>query len=197
MSNSIDLSEDFWDDKYQSKDIAWDIGEVSKPLKNYIDQLSDTELKILIPGAGHAYEAEYLWKCGYKNVYVIDLSEKALGNLRKRIPEFPLNQAIRGDFFDLHNSFDLILEQTFFCAINPDLRDKYAFKVHELLRQKGKLVGLLFNDELNSDRPPYGGSKSEYENYFKNYFELAILEPCYNSIESRSGRELFVKFVKK
>jgi thiopurine S-methyltransferase len=197
MPEIVDLSEAFWDNRYQSHDTGWDIGRVSRPLKAYIDQLSNKDLKILIPGAGNAHEAEYLWRQGFRNVFVIDLSEKALENLKNRIPEFPQNQMIHGDFFDLQNTFDLILEQTFFCAIHPDLRNKYVAKMYDLLEDKGKLVGVLFNDVLNSNHPPFGGSKPEYEKYFTTYFTANILEMCYNSIESRSGRELFIKFTKK
>lgn len=197
MSEIIDLSEAFWDNRYQSHDTGWDIGRVSSPLKAYIDQLSKKDLKILIPGAGNAHEAEYLWRQGFRNVFVIDLSEKALENLKHRIPEFPQNQMIHGDFFDLQNTFDLIVEQTFFCAIHPDLRNKYVAKMNDLLNDKGKLVGVLFNDALNSNHPPFGGSKPEYEKYFTTYFTANILDTCYNSIESRAGRELFIKFIKK
>ena len=47
----INLSEDFWDNRYKTKETGWDLGEVSAPLKANFDQLSNKELKILIPGA--------------------------------------------------------------------------------------------------------------------------------------------------
>ena len=197
MSEIINLSEEFWDNRYQSNETGWDIGRVSRPLQMYIDQLTNKKLKILIPGAGNAYEAEYLWQNGFKNVYVVDLSKTALKNIKSRLPEISSNQLIHGDFFDLEDSFDLILEQTFFCALNPNLRSNYASKMHELLNSDGKLVGLLFNDQLNRTHPPFGGSKSEYIKYFEPYFKLEIIEACHNSIESRLGRELFLKLVKK
>lgn len=197
MSEIIDLSEEFWDRRYQTNDLGWDIGAVSRPLKTYIDQLRNKDLKILIPGAGNAYEAEYLWLNGFKNVYVIDLSHTALNNLKKRLPKMPNNHLIQGDFFELENSFDLILEQTFFCAIDPELRYNYAIKMHKLLKTEGKLVGLLFNDPLNITHPPFGGSKHEYIEYFEPYFKIETLETCYNSIDSRKERELFVKLLNK
>ncbi len=67
---------------------GWDLKEVSPPLKAYIDQLTDKNLKILIPGGGYSYEAQYLWEQGFYNVYVIDLSELALTNLKERVPAF-------------------------------------------------------------------------------------------------------------
>ena len=113
----MNLSEEFWDDRYKSKEIGWDLGEISTPIKLYIDQLTNKNIKILIPGGGNSYEAEYLHHNGFENVTVVDVSRKALDNIKKRVPTFPLKNLIHSNFFDLQESFDLVLEQTFFCAI--------------------------------------------------------------------------------
>lgn len=189
----MELSEEFWDNRYKNNDTGWDLGSVSPPLKAYFNQLTNKDLKILIPGGGNAHEAEYLFKKGFKNVYVVDVSQLAIQNIKKRAPQFPESQLIRGNFFDLETSFDLIVEQTFFCAIHPTLRKKYVLKTQELLKKNGKLVGLLFLLPLNSDKPPFGGSIEEYLNYFKPSFDVKIFELCYNSIESRTSSELFIK----
>lgn len=196
MSN-LDLSAKAWDSRYQNNDIGWDLGEVSTPLKQYFDQLENKDLKILIPGGGNSYEAEYLFNAGFKNVFVVDLSSTALQNIKNRVPNFPSNQLIKANFFDITLQFDLIIEQTFFCAIHPKLRQKYAEQAHELLRENGKLVGVLFNAPLFNNRPPFGGSKKEYSIYFKDLFEFLVFEKCYNSIKSREGRELFINFLRK
>ncbi|GAB7256063.1 methyltransferase domain-containing protein [Polaribacter sp. OB-PA-B3] len=192
----MDLSASAWDNRYINNDIGWDLGNVSPPLKAYFDQLDNKELKILIPGGGNSYEAEYLFKQGFKNIDVVDLSKTALNNLHNRLPELPNNQLINSDFFDVNDTFDLIIEQTFFCAIAPDLREKYAVKMKELLKPKGKLVGVLFNVPLNENRPPFGGNLEEYLKLFSSHFKIDILEKCYNSYENRQGRELFVKLLK-
>ncbi|MGA1227027.1 MAG: methyltransferase domain-containing protein [Tamlana sp.] len=194
---TLELDETFWDNRYKTNDIGWDLGKISTPIKAYIDQLNNKNIKILVPGSGNSYEAEYLFNKGFKNVYVVDLSETALKNLKKRVPSFPSNQLIHKNFFDLNTTFDLIIEQTFFCAINPNLRAKYAQKMQELLNKNGKIVGLLFKVPLNNNHPPFGGNKDEYLNYFKPYFKIEIMEACYNSVESRKNRELFIKLVKK
>ena len=193
----MDLNKNFWDLRYQNNEIGWDIGYISTPLKKYIDQLTDKNIKILIPGGGNSYEAEYLHNLGFKNVFVVDISPTALTNLKNRVPDFPKNHLTNIDFFKLNNSFDLILEQTFFCALTPKLRDNYVLKMNQLLRPNGKLVGLLFNIPLNKDRPPFGGTKKEYLSYFKNYFKIEIMELSYNSISERTNNELFIKLIKK
>lgn len=193
----LNLSEEFWENKYKSNKIGWDLGAVSPPLKNYFDQLTNKDLKILIPGGGNSYEAEYLFNNGFTNVYVVDVSKIPLENLKKRIPDFPSSQLIHANFFELEDSFDLIIEQTFFCAIDPNLRSKYALKINHLLTDKGKLVGLLFDAKLNEDHPPFGGNTAEYKSYFEPHFIMNIFTKCYNSFHNRQEMELFVKFIKK
>lgn len=173
------------------------MGGVSPPLKAYADQLSSKDTRILIPGAGNAYEAEYLFSQGFDGVHVLDIAAPPLQNLQDRCAGFPQDQMIQGDFFAHRGQYDLILEQTFFCALDPDLRQAYAAKVHELLAPGGKLVGLLFDFPLEQSVPPFGGSDQEYRNTFSGLFDIKVLERCYNSIKPRAGRELFIIFEKK
>ena len=193
----MQLDEEFWDSRYKSEQTGWDIGYISTPLKEYFDQLTNKDLKILIPGGGNSYEAEYLHNNEFTNVYVVDLSKTALENIQERIPNFPKNHLIHSNFFELKDHFDLIIEQTFFCALNPNLRANHASKMSDLLVTNGKLVGLLFNIPLYEDRPPFGGNKKEYISYFEPYFKLDIMETSYNSISERKNDELFIKFIKK
>ncbi|WP_373681047.1 methyltransferase domain-containing protein [Tenacibaculum sp. M341] len=192
----IDLSEDFWTNKYKSQKTGWDLGEISTPLKAYFDQLANKNLKILIPGAGNSYEAEYLFQQGFKNVYIVDISREPLINFKERVINFPEEQLIHKNYFDLEGRFDLIIEQTFFCAINPEKRATYVQKTLDLLKNNGKLVGLLFDAKLNSDHPPFGGNKASYLELFKPYFEIETMDKCYNSLGNRQGMELFIKLKK-
>ncbi len=187
------LDEDYWQSRYENNQIQWDIGAVSTPLKSYFDQLQNKGLKILIPGAGNAYEAEYLHTLGFKNVFVVDLAKEPLENFKARVSDFPQQNLIHSNFFDLRTKkFDLIVEQTFFCALNPSNRKAYASKMLELLEPDGRLVGLLFDAPLNKTHPPYGGNKQEYLTYFNDKFNIKYFEGCHNSILPRANRELFI-----
>lgn len=191
------LTSTYWNNRYKDNKFGWDTGEITTPLKEYIDQLSNKELKILIPGAGNSYEAEYLFNHGFKQVHVLDFAEEPLKNIKKRCPDFPPEQLITDDFFNHKGRYDLIIEQTFFCAIDPTLRSNYAEHMHELLNENGRLVGILFNTQFENPGPPFSGTKEEYEAYFKPYFEFKTFESCYNSIQPRAGRELFIHLIKK
>lgn len=182
----------YWEEKYESGQTGWDIGAISVPLQAYIDQLTDKNIEILIPGAGNSHEAEYLFQKGFKNVTIIDIAKQPLDNFRDRTPGFPEKKLIQQDFFEHYKTYDLIIEQTFFCALNPSFREKYVTKIFDLLNNKGKLVGLFFDFKLTEEGPPFGGSLIEYIQLFNNQFEILTFEKCYNSIKPRDGNELFL-----
>tara|TARA_B100000902_G_C27200539_1_gene858810 strand:+ start:344 stop:925 length:582 start_codon:yes stop_codon:yes gene_type:complete len=193
----MSLDSNSWNQRYISKNTGWDIGYVSTPLKEYFDQIVDKDQKILIPGCGNAHEAEYLFKKGFKNVFIVDFSNKALENFKSRIKNFPSEHMICNDFFKINGKYDLIIEQTFFCAIQRNKRQKYVSKTHSLLKKDGKLVGLLFDSPMYEDHPPFGGTSQEYKDYFSPFFKFKAFSPSYNSINSRKGKELFINLVKK
>lgn len=192
----MNLDKSYWESRYENNQAGWDAGEITTPLKDYIDQLSNKSLKILIPGAGNSYEAEYLLHSGFINVTVIDLASNPLINIRNRVPSFPSENLIQGDFFNHRSQYDLIIEQTFFCALDPSLRPAYAKKMAEILVPGGKLAGVLFDTEFEGG-PPFGGNKNEYLQYFEPFFQINTLEKCYNSIKPRENRELFMILEKK
>lgn len=186
------LSQEYWNNRYLQDQTGWDIGTVSTPLKEYIDQLSDKQISILIPGGGNSYEALYLLEQGFTDITVIDLAPAVTEKLKKQTESYQSYiKILTGDFFELTGQYDLILEQTFFCAIDPALREHYVTKMSELLKPKGKLVGVLFNRSFEAG-PPFGGSEAEYRALFASTFHQIHIEPCYNSISPRSGSELFV-----
>ena len=190
------LNKDYWNSCYIDGRTGWDIGYASPPITNYIDQLDNKELKILIPGCGNAHEGVYLIENGFKNTFLIDISPKVIEDFKQRFPEFPKEQIICGDFFEHQAKYDLILEQTFFCALPPILREQYATKMSELLNPNGKLVGLLFTYELTEQGPPFGGSIAEYKSLFGKHFSKVTIEACYNSIKPRMGNEVFISIRK-
>lgn len=180
-----------WNERYEALNTPWDLGQASRPIRDYIDQLEDRSIRILVPGAGNAHEVSYLWERGFTQVHVLDWAAKSLENFHIHHPDFPENQMIQGDFFTHQGQYDLIIEQTFFCALDPSQRPAYALHCHDLLKSGGKLAGLLFQFPLRADGPPFGGSKEEYLGYFDDFFDLRFLETAYNSEENRSGKELF------
>ncbi len=193
----MENKKDFWQQRWLESNTGWDIGYAAPPITEFIDTLGDKDIKILVPGAGNAYEAEYLYNKGFKNVYVMDIAPKPLENFKERVRDFPDDHLLREDFFMHTGEYDLIIEQTFFIAIDPALRGVYAKKMKELLKPGGHLTGLLiFKDEPSPDGPPYIDTKEEYYKYFVGVFDIRKYEIAKNSIKPREGWEVFIDMVK-
>ncbi|RAR75703.1 class I SAM-dependent methyltransferase [Flavobacterium aciduliphilum] len=193
----MSLTKDYWENRYQNQETGWDVGRITTPLKEYFDQLENKSLKILIPGAGNSYEFDYLLHQGFHNVFVLDFAETPLQNIQERWPQLPKEHFIHDDFFEHNERYDLIIEQTFFCALDPNLRKDYVKKMLDLLNLNGKIAGLFFQFPLTLEGPPFGGSKEIYEELFQNDFTCKTLAPARNSIKPRDGKELFFIFIKK
>jgi methyl halide transferase len=189
---------EYWEQRWQNNQTGWDIGEPSPPLMYCINQIKDKQAKILLPGCGNAHEAAYLMQQGFNHVVLLDIAASALlmaqHKFKREIEEGRLT-LIHDDFFHHHDSYDIILEQTFFCAINPDLRRLYASHASNLLKPDGVLAGVMFNCDFNGG-PPFGGNIQEYYGYFQPYFKVVHFEPCLHSIAPRAGREVLINMVK-
>lgn len=190
------LNKNYWNDRYEENNTPWDIGYASPPLTDYIDTLEDKNIRILIPGAGKGHEVAYLFNQGFQNVYVCDWAGKAFDDFYQIMPDFPGEQCLISDFFELEIEIDLIIEQTFFCAIDPSLREKYAQKTADLLADNGILAGLFFASEFPFEGPPFGGTRQEYHKIFNPYYQILEMDIAKKSIPPRQGNELFFRFQK-
>ena len=197
ISCDSSLGEAYWNNQYIGNSTGWDLGEVSPPIKEYIDQLTNKNLRILIPGCGNTYEAEYLLAHQFTNITVIDIAPALVEKLKKKYTSNSCIKILLGDFFEHEGEYDLIIEQTFFCAISPTLREKYVAKMKSLLAPNGKLTGVLFDTVFEHEGPPFGGRKAQYVSLFEKHFNLKHFEKCYNSFHKRKETELFISLVKK
>jgi len=192
------LTKNYWKNRYQNQETGWDIGYASTPITQYFNTIEDKSIRILIPGAGNAHEAEYLYKQGFTNVYICDWAEEPLQNFAERVPSFPKEQLICTDFFTIDLApFDIIVEQTFFCALPPTMRWQYITKMYQLLKPTGELIGLMFKFPLSSFGPPFGGSLTEYKQYFKPFFDNISIKESTDSIKPRKGSEYWIELSKK
>ncbi len=197
VEQTNELNADFWNHRWKSGLTGWDIGYASPPLVEYMSQYEDKSVSILIPGCGNSYEAENLLSKGFDNITLIDISEELTNRLRERFKKTPQVKVIYEDFFNHVGQYDLILEQTFFCAQILERREEYVRHVASLLKKGGRLVGVLFNVDFGKEGPPFGGDENEYRKLFSGLFDIRVMSPCYNSIPPRAGSELFVVMVKK
>ena len=190
------LDKEYWDTRYQNQETGWDIGYPNPAITRYFESV-DKDAKILIPGCGNAYEGEALFKMGFSDITLLDFSPESRKNFLERVPDFPADNYIIGDFFSHNDSYDYVVEQTFFCAIDQQLRADYVRHMHSILSPGGILIGVLFNIPLFEDHPPFGGSEAEYRPLFADSFELKQIVPSIHSIPQRRDNELFIELLRK
>lgn len=186
----------YWETRWKKGETGWDTGFASPAITEYLAQYPNKQASILIPGCGNAHEAEYLLSKGFSSVTLIDISPKAVEILQTKFKNPDELTILCGDFFQHEGSYDLIIEQTFFCAISPEKRKNYSDKMSSLLNPNGKLIGVLFDRTFEHTGPPFGGNAEEYKRTFEPNFKIKTMEKCRNSVPSRVDSELFINLQK-
>ncbi len=181
---------DYWDLRYQQHDSPWTLDIPSPPLTTFVKEM-DRSIRILVPGAGCSPDIKFLSESGFTDVTVCDISQTAVNRLAEMFTDNINVKFICNDFFEIDGNYDLILEQTFFCALDPVYRIQYIDKMYELLSENGILAGVLFNRHFDQSGPPFGGNLEEYIPLFSRKLHIIKMEMCYNSISPRENTELF------
>lgn len=195
IANELDAS--FWNKCWLDGQTGWDVGYASPPIIKFLEQYNHKNAAILIPGCGNAYEAEWMAENGFTNITLVDIATEAVARLKSKFKMQTQVNVLCEDFFQHQGKYDLIIEQTFFCAQVLERREEYVQKIASLLNTKGEIAGVLFGRNFDAPGPPFGGEAATYQSLFEPYFNIKKLEACYNSIPSRAGSELFIHFVKK
>ena len=196
MPSDISLDQVYWNTRWEKDETGWDIGYPTPAITEYMKKYPDKNATILVPGCGNAYEAEWLAAQGFNNITLVDFASKPAAQLKEKFQHIGGIKVLCENFFQHQGKYDLIIEQTFFCAISPDRRIEYVQKAASLLNIKGKIIGLLFDKTFEQVGPPFGGSGREYKLIFESFFVIHKMERCYKSIPPRAGTELFIHLEK-
>ncbi|MDA0849132.1 MAG: methyltransferase domain-containing protein [Verrucomicrobia bacterium] len=165
-----------WEKAYQEGITPWDKGDASPPIAHWLQEHS-LKGKGLVLGCGLGHDVRLL--AGYSGqVTGMDISQTAISKARK-MDAVNNESYIVADFFNLDEaytqSFDWVVEHTFFCAIIPDLRHSYVRNLVKVLRPKGYFLAVFFlQDPLdpNTDGPPYKIERASIEEYFAKDFDI-------------------------
>ena len=149
----------------------------------------------LIPGCGLAYEVRAFEEAGW-TVMAIDFSPVAVERARCELG--PLADRVVQDDFFKHDfgsqSFDLIYERTFLCALPPDLWPAYVTRVMQLLRPSGKLAGIfLYGDQ--AEPPPYPLTPAKASELLGKNFSLTRTVPVMDSLPLFAGNERWQEWI--
>ncbi len=193
-------SREDWQGHYESNDLGWDLGQVAPPFVKLWQEEKLPVGKVLVPGCGRGHEVVFLAENGFE-VTAIDFSEGAVTYLENALNKRNLKgRVLHQDFFSLDDShdgvYDLVLEQTFFCAISPWQRMDYVLNVARILRPGGMLVGLFYHTDKEGG-PPYNTTREDIETNFSKNFEIQELDKTSLSAEQRKDKEWLGIFKKK
>ena len=189
---SKEYSREDWQDHYDSNDLGWDLGQVAPPFVELREKGKLPLGKVLVPGCGRGHEVIFLSENGFE-VTGIDFSEGAVTYLGNALKKRNLKgRVLHQDFFSLDDThdgvYDLVIEQTFFCAISPRQRQDYVLKVSRMLKPGGMLVGLFYHTDKQGG-PPYNTTREDIETHFSENFEIQELDKTSLSSEQRKGKE--------
>ena len=167
-----------WEDAWQRGATPWDRGAVAPGLVWWLNEqraevpqaqprtqtreaprspqaqgLAGQRGRVLVPGAGHGYDALALAQAGW-DVTAVDIAPTAVAECTQRIVAAGLEKqarAVCADFFEtpprqeaLQAPFDLLFDYTFCCALPPALRAAWAHTCAQRIKQGGSLLHLAF-----------------------------------------------------
>jgi SAM-dependent methyltransferase len=186
------LGPDFWGARYRAGDLAWDLEGPSPPFVRLDRAGFIAPCRVAVPGCGRGWEVAYLAERGYR-VTGIDFAPEAIDAARERLAAAGAKaELIQADLFDLPKAteaaFDLVLEQTCFCAIEPARRPDYVAAAHRLLAPGGRLIGLFYACK-GEGGPPFTTGPEEVRALFADRFEIRSLALTTNSHPRRLGEE--------
>ncbi|MNR87095.1 tellurite resistance protein TehB [compost metagenome] len=185
-----------WEARYQEGDTPWDLGKPAPVFSRLIHEARFAPGKLLIPGAGRGYDAIAFAQAGF-DVTSVDVSESACAFLRELAASQGAAVDVRQeDFFAMSEvgTYDLALEYTFYCAIDPSLRTAYRDQMARLLKPGGLLFGLFFplTKPLDAGGPPFGVRRDEVEASLSECFDLVMAEEPADSVKPRRGNEILM-----
>ncbi len=145
--NLTPFTPEYWDKSYRSGDMGWDLGGPTPIFDQWIGTCKE-QLVICILGAGNGWDAINFARRGHV-VTAVDFAKLATTNMLISAKRNHVDMDIQHmDIFDLNqiyeNHFDVVLEYTCLCAIDPYRRRDYLEMVNHILKPHGDLIGLLF-----------------------------------------------------
>ncbi|MCS6837750.1 MAG: TPMT family class I SAM-dependent methyltransferase [Bdellovibrionaceae bacterium] len=195
--------ETFWTEKYRSHiPPGWELNRAHQSLPHILPQLKLPRSKVLILGCGSGNDAAF-WASQGHLVTAVDFSPAAIELGQEKWKHLDNIRWICSDVFQPKvpiddQSYDIIFEHTFFCAITPKKRNQLVTIWQKKLREKGWLCAILFCHYWKNS-PPFGGSEYEYQQRLEPYFQFIYWQRLRPPLAEpgRLGIELFLFAQKK
>ena len=188
----------FWEEIYQHGRAGWDLGGPTPALSRLLASGEIAPGRLIVLGAGRGHDAREFARHGF-TVTAVDFAAHAVLGMRNLAdPQAPI-EIVQADIFtlpaELNHTFDVVLEYTCFCAINPARRGEYADLVARLIKPGGAYAALLFPLDQHAGGPPFAVSVDEaLELFGERGFQLRRRETPPDSVPQRRGLEELLIF---
>ncbi|HTL71941.1 MAG TPA: methyltransferase domain-containing protein [bacterium] len=185
------MSRDYWEQRYQTKDMPWEKGAPAPGLVDFL--LTNPDLKpgsVCVPGCGTGHDVCEFARAGF-DAFGCDVAPSAISLAKERTHTAGLAaQFALADFLrdEPPQKFDWLFEHTLFCAIQPTERDAYARAVLRWLKPGGFYLTVNYIILENNDGPPFWTSREEQLDRFLPHFDL-LADWIPRSYPNREGRE--------
>jgi SAM-dependent methyltransferase len=184
------MSQDYWETRYQTRDMPWEKGAPSPGLVDFLAAHPDLPRgTVAVPGCGTGHDVRELAKARF-SATGFDLAPSAIALARENTKAAGLDADFQfADFLrdDPPQKFDWLFEHTLFCAIQPLERDDYVRAVVRWLKPGGSYLAVNYL-ECGPDGPPWPTTRAEQIERFSPLFEL-LAEWTPRSYANREGKE--------
>ncbi len=192
------MSGNYWEERYQTRDMPWEKGEPSPGLVDFLaSQPKLARGTVCVPGCGTGHDVR-AWAAAGFTATGFDIAPSAIQIAVEKTRAAGLVASFQlGDFLKdtPPQPFDWVFEHTLFCAIRPVERDAYVQAVQRWLKPGGQYlaVNYLIPD---TEGPPFGTTKEEVGQRFSPDFEL-LKQWVPRSYANRENLELMSWWKKK
>lgn len=192
------MSQDYWEQRYQTKDMPWEKGAASPGLVDFLAAHPDLKQgTVCVPGCGTGHDVREFAKAGF-DAHGFDLAPSAIALATEKtaaaglVAHYHLGNFLRDE---PPQKFDWLFEHTLFCAIQPSERDEYVLAAPRWLKPGGNYLAVNYFIP-DTDGPPFGTTREEIIERFSPHFEL-LAEWVPRSYPNRTNLERMFHWVRK
>lgn len=184
------MSQEYWEQRYQTRDMPWEKGAPSPGLVDFLAAHADLPRgTVCVPGCGSGHDVREFAKAGFAT-FGFDIAPNAISLAEKGTQAAGLTAKFQlADFLldEPSQKFDWLFEHTLFCAIQPHERDDYVRAVLRWLKPGGTYLAVNYFI-CDPDGPPWPTTRAEQLERFSPHFEL-LADWTPRSYPNREGKE--------
>ncbi|WP_213999390.1 thiopurine S-methyltransferase [Arsukibacterium sp.] len=190
------MDPEFWQQKWQKREIAFHQAAANPLLLNHFNQLSMTPgARVFLPLCGKSLDSHWLLARGYR-VVGAELSEVAVKELFAELGLTPsinsvgklqhysagMLEVFVGDIFELSEDtlgpVAAIYDRAALVALPDTMRQRYAQHLVTISQAAPQLVICFEYDQAQLAGPPFSVDSAEMHKLYSNAYQLNCLEQC-------------------